>query len=519
MQRWAWPALGLFVLACFWGFWSYGPFDLDEGLYAVALMEMQERGDWVVPTYRGVPFFEKPILFYWTAWIADLCGAGGVVALRLPSILATISTLALVGLFTKRIGPVMILSVSVLFMGVGRMFMPDPFLVFGMTAALFAFWKSRDDPRWFVAAGVGLAVAVLAKGPMPLVVFGLLGVYCRWRTEWPSDPARSKHMVHGWKLAGVAAFLAFAAPWYVTAAMRSPAFVDEFLIKQNLGRLAGADVVHAGPIWMYIPVVLAGLLPFSLSLVGAWRKREGELEQYLWAFVLIVFVLFSVAGTKLPHYILPIFPALAVLIDRHHERRQVISKAYGVLAFLGATTLFVVGFFWENDGSLEVLALKIAFDALMIGAGLFFFLHRFRRGSPALKGFITMAPIVLAACYVAPRTYWVLTHLDPVYSARVANTRHLPIVEYRTGGEKERGKTSHPSMQWTIGRSTRAVEDLQDLSRIIEDGPIAVITRDERLQSDLRKTSLMIGDFKQVHKSGEFEVFIASPINHPNGRR
>ena len=86
MQKWAWPALGVFVLACFYGFWWYGPFDLDEGLYAVALMEMQERGDWVMPTYRGEPFWEKPILVFWTAWIADLCGADGVLALRLPSI-------------------------------------------------------------------------------------------------------------------------------------------------------------------------------------------------------------------------------------------------------------------------------------------------------------------------------------------------------------------------------------------------------------------------------------------------
>ncbi|MDQ2986337.1 MAG: glycosyltransferase family 39 protein [Armatimonadota bacterium] len=514
MQRWAWPALGLFVLACFWGFWSYGPFDLDEGLYAVALMEMQERGDWVVPTYRGVPFFEKPILFYWTAWLADLAGAEGVVALRLPSILATIGTLALVALFTKRIGPVMILSVSVLFMGVGRMFMPDPFLVFGMTAALFAFWKSREDPRWFVAAGVGLAVAVLAKGPMPLVVFGLLGVYCRWRTEWPPDHERSKPMVHAWKLAGVALFLVIAAPWYVLAAMRSPAFVDEFLIKQNLGRLAGADVVHAGPFWLYIPVVLVGLLPFSLSLVGAWRGREGELEQYLWAFALIVFVLFSVAGTKLPHYILPIFPALAILIDNYleRERPRVIAACFVCML---ALTVLLVGLGFADDR----YRILVVFGGMALGGATTCVNGRLQGWHPTTIGFAAIGALASGLVAAGPRIYWSATHEDSYTVARSLVNDKRRIVEYRTGGERARGKTSHPSMQWMIGRNTEAVEDLFGLRAVISREPVIVITRDNRLEQDLRGLPSSFGDFQRLFQVGEFEVFIASPINHSNGRR
>ena len=508
MQRWAWPALGLFVLACFWGFWRYGPFDLDEGLYAVALMEMKERGDWVVPTYRGEPFFEKPILFYWSAWLAELVGMHGVAGLRLPSILATISTLALVGWFSKRIGAVMILSVSVLLMGVGRMFMPDPLLILGMTAALFAFWKTRDDPRWHVAAAAGLATAVLAKGPMPLVVFALLGLYCRLRMEpWPKLQGAGT-----WRWFAIAALLSAVLPWYFLAAAWSEAFVPEFLIKQNLGRLAGGDVMHLGPVWMYIPIVLVGLLPFSLSLPNAWRSREGALDQYLWAYVLIVFVLFSLAGTKLPHYILPIFPPLAVLLDRYLERKRSDAlPTYGVFAAIAAAGLLISGFFFENDGSTEVLALKLAYYSMMLGLYMFWGLYFFKRGTHVFRGFLLMAPLTLVTCLLAPRSYWVLTHLDPVLSARVASARGLPIIEYRTGGERERGKTSHPSMQWAIGKNTIAVETIEDLQRALQQGPVAVITRGDRLHKDIEESRAKVGQVESLEKFGDWEALVITP--------
>jgi len=514
VNKWAWPALGLFVVACFWGFWWYGPFDLDEGLYSVALMEMQQRGDWVVPTMRGVPFFEKPILFYWTAWAADLVGADGVVALRLPSILATMGTLALVGLFTKRIGPVMILSVSVLFMGVGRMFMPDPFLVFGMTAALFAFWKAREDSRWHVAAGLALAIAVLAKGPMPLVVFGLLGIYCRLRM--PSFATRAP-MVSGWKVAGIVVFLSLTLPWYVAAALRSPVFVDEFLVKQNLGRLTGAgDSAHLGQFWLYIPVVLAGLLPFSLSLVGAWRKRAGELEQYLWAFVLIVFVSFSLAGTKLPHYILPIFPPLAVLIARYLERDERTRWEFLAAALvLPAMLLYLM-----LRGVLEHRTLGGILLVTAVLHGLVVFAGPTDTNSKSLSiGFTAMAGMVITILLFGPRIYWIRTHADPIEAAREALRTGLPIIEYRTGGEGESGKTAHPSMQWTIGKNTIAVKALPELKRLVENGPVAVITRGGRLEKDQMRVSASVGSVRRIKSIGEFEVFTVSPGNLANGQR
>lgn len=508
MKKWAWPVLGLFVASCFWGFWSYGPFDLDEGLYSVALMEMQKRGDWVVPTYRGVPFFEKPIFFYWTAWITDICGAAGVVALRLPSVLATLATLGLVGHFAKRTGPVMILAVSILFMGVGRMFMPDPFLVFGMTLALLALWKSRDDPRWNVAAAAGLAISVLAKGPMPLVVLGLLGIYCHWRMDpWPRPLNTFR-----WRFASLILFLIAVLPWYITAPVRSDVFVQDFLIKQNLGRLAGGDVAHAGPVWMYIPVVLIGLLPFSFSLPSAFRRREGGMEQYLWAYVLIVFVIFSLAGTKLPHYILPIFPPLAILLSRFLERDSRIWWEF-TLPVLMAPSVYL---YFLLTGSSQLAPLRPAIFASFLLLGLLAVAVRLFGWPRSLSlGFVSVAPLTLAILLFGPQMYWDRTHADPTHAAIVASRLGLPIIEYRTGGEGVRGETAHPSMQWTVGRNTVAVDNLRDLERAVAIVKGVVITRDERLQNDVRQVAPNSLHLMPVESSGVWDVFVVSRIDTP----
>lgn len=495
MLRWA--GLGVFVLACFWGFWSYGLFDLDEGLYAVSLMEMQQRGDWVVPTYRGEPFFEKPILFYWTAWLADLAGLDGVAALRLPGAIATIGTLAVVAAFTRGVAPVAILGVSAPFLLVGRMFMPDPFLVFGMTAALCAVFKSRDDPRWHVAAGVGLAIAVLAKGPMPLVVFGLLGIYAYWRLNWRfASPA--------WQLSGVAAFCAIASPWYVLAAQRSPVFVERFLLEQNLGRLAGGDSAHLGPVWMYLPLVLLGLFPFTLSLIGAWRSRRDTLDNFLWAYVIIVFVLFSLAGTKLPHYILPIFPPLAILIGRHLQHSPRVHWEYpiGVLVAGGAAMVYaaVVGL----DTAHGVIAGSLG-GLVAIGAAPAYWFAAHRR--PAAAGFASMASATLAFLIYAPHIYHGATHEEPEAAARTAGATGLPVIEYRTGGEGEEGKTSHPSMQWIMGRNTEAIDEPGALlNRIAAQGAVVVITRGGRMDEDLARYDLPYWRDEVLYKGAEFEV-------------
>jgi 4-amino-4-deoxy-L-arabinose transferase-like glycosyltransferase len=436
-------------------------------------------------------------------------GAKGVVALRLPSIFATLGTLSLVGFFTRKIEAVMILSVSVLFMGVGRMFMPDSLLVFGMTLALFSFWKSREDERWHVVTAVGLAVSVLAKGPMPLAVYVLLWLYCRFRLRWKPNHGHpdswTKRATHIWKSSAVFIFLSAVVPWYLIVSTRSPEFISQFLVRQNLGRLTGAgDSMHLGQFWFYIPIVFVGLLPFSLSLVGAWRKREGDFEAYLWAYVWIVFILFSLAGSKLPHYILPIFPALAILIQRHLFRKERLVWDFSAILFLAFLSLGIA-FFFNLQLPLGQLASILSLTTIV---SIIVSPYLTRRSRSISLGFAAMAPISLTCLLVGPGLYWERTHSQAIQVARAAVQTGCPIVEYRTGGERQSGKTSHPSMQWTIGQNTEPADNVTRLTELASTDRIAVISRDGRLEHDLRIDPSPRLRVQKKSQDGEFELYI-----------
>ena len=138
------------------GFWSYGLFDLDEGIYAASLREMIERDSWITVTYGGAPFYEKPILIYWVARLFLGLGFSDEMALRLPSVLAAIWTYWMIFSFVRRrfgaekaSNAVLVLSLSPLMVVMARMFTPDSLLLFFITGAFLSFWESiKRGPRW-----------------------------------------------------------------------------------------------------------------------------------------------------------------------------------------------------------------------------------------------------------------------------------------------------------------------------------------------------------------------------------
>jgi 4-amino-4-deoxy-L-arabinose transferase-like glycosyltransferase len=323
------------------GWWTYGLFDLDEGFYAAISAEMLRRGEWITPYYNGSPWFEKPILLYWIG-IPSLALFGEWIGPRVPSVLATLLTYGLVGwLGARRLGPasgawaVIALSTSLLVVASGRMMLTDPLLVFAFTGAMLTFFESlMGNPRWRLATAFLLGLAVLAKGPVALVLFAVIGgiVFARERELRPR--------FRGYWPAGTLILAATVALWYLPAYLASPhQFVQEFLIEQNIGRFRGGDEAHQIPgLWanlLFYPVVLlAGMLPWSFIGIGKAFSRGGPrsaestpvevaspreyvfstFRRYLWVWFLTVLVFFTVSGAKLPHYILPAAPAVALLV-------------------------------------------------------------------------------------------------------------------------------------------------------------------------------------------------------------
>lgn len=196
-----------------------------------------------------------------------------------------------------------------------------------VTAAILAGLAALQAPaprarRFAIAGWVAMALAVLVKGPVGLLIPGLaLGGSLLLLREIRSGVPR----LVPWE--GPALFLAIAAPWYALALEANGwAFVEGFIVKHNLSRFSGVISSHGGPLWFYVPVLLVGFFPWCGSLPSAlWRavrvarrRRAVSPAERLTVTCLCwfvgVFVFFSLAGTKLPSYLFPAFPALALLV-------------------------------------------------------------------------------------------------------------------------------------------------------------------------------------------------------------
>ncbi len=325
------------------GFWLYGLLDLDEGYYAASARGMMLRGDWVTPWFAGAPWFEKPILIYWLA-IPSIRLFGEAIGPRLPSVLCTLATAwALFAFAKRRLGgasaalAALAYATSLLVVGVGRMMLTDPPLVLALTLALLTFYESLvGDRRMRLWTAALLGVAVLAKGPVALVLFGAVAAITYWR-ERDLRPA-----FRGWWLLGTALLLAVVAAWYVPCYLANgQTFVQQFLIEQNVGRFAGGDKAHGVPPWshlIYYPaVLLVGMAPWSWwALRGRPWKRdaspEGAFLRYLAVWALVVIAFFAVSGSKLPHYAAPACPPLAMLAGDFLARRR--GKGWSVRSWL-----------------------------------------------------------------------------------------------------------------------------------------------------------------------------------------
>lgn len=324
--------LWLFATLPFLGTWTYGLFDLDEGFYGSVVTEMVRRGEWITPYYNGTPWFEKPILLYWLAKPSVML-FGEVVGLRLPSILASLGTCALVYWFAKRHFnllsaqlAVLILATSLLFVGAGRMALTDPLLTLATTAAFLTFFESLvGDPRWRLVSAACLGASVLAKGPVGIVLF-LATVVVALAMLRPLRPA-----FRGYWLLGTLLFAAVVALWYVPAYVANgEMFVQKFLIEQNIQRFTGGDTAHPGfgGILFYPLVLLLGMLPWSAWIPVAWprarrdRDEAGQALVFLSIAATVIVLFFSISAAKLPHYALPATPLLAIIVADWLQRRR-----------------------------------------------------------------------------------------------------------------------------------------------------------------------------------------------------
>ena len=300
----------------------------DEPRYTRVAVEMHRAGEWVTPTLQGEPWLEKTPLFYW------LAGAGFSVlgetetAARLPAVLATlllvgITTLAGARLYGTEAGlhSGFVAGTALLMFAYGRAASMDMLLAATVTAAigLAGLRLLGIGGRWAIPAAAAFAgLATLAKGPLGLLLPGL--VVCGFvlaTREW-------RFLRELLSPLAIGAFLIVAVPWYAAILMdQGRHFIDVFVLDHNVQRFTSTIHHHPGPFWYYVPILLAGLFPWSgLSLPALFglRPRESRHDLFVLLWLALPFVFFSLAGSKLPGYILPCVPPLAIFMGRAAAR-------------------------------------------------------------------------------------------------------------------------------------------------------------------------------------------------------
>ncbi|MCC6196605.1 MAG: glycosyltransferase family 39 protein [Burkholderiales bacterium] len=303
----------------------------DEGRYAEIAREMAQSGDWVTPRLNDLKYFEKPPLQYWLgAATFDALGVNEWTA-RLPSAVAGFLAVLAVGFTAARLaGPdagvyaALVLAGTVWHVGLAHLLTLDSLLSFCMTLMLCAFLLAQRagapahvQRNWMLAAYAAAAAATLTKG---LVAIAIPGATLVLYTLFTRDAGPWKRL-HA--LPGAAVFLALAAPWFLLVSAANPEFARFFFIHEHFQRFLTQTHNRGGEWYYFVQWFVLGLMPWILvwaaTLVRSWRDAPREANGFSWErFCLVwaafLFVFFSLSGSKLPSYILPMFPALALVL-------------------------------------------------------------------------------------------------------------------------------------------------------------------------------------------------------------
>ena len=323
--------------------------DPDEGRNAEVAREMAESGAWVVPTYNGIPYLDKPALYFRTvATSFNLFGRSETTA-RLPSALSAAALVVMMFAFCRRVYgersaalTVLVLATTPLVVGFARLVIFDMPLALFMSGAILAGYLAEEDPasprrKWLLLGAASSAVATLIKGPVGFLVPGaVLAVFHLVERR----PRALRRMLAP---ANLLLFLAIVLPWFAALVYAHPEFVHYGLVEETLRRYLTTGFRRTEPVYYYGPILLLVLYPWSLLLpeavVAAWRNRARwtRSDRFFVVWAVVVTLFFSTSQSKRPGYILPGIIALAALIGRLFGQALAEPESRAVRLILRAT--------------------------------------------------------------------------------------------------------------------------------------------------------------------------------------
>ncbi|MEO7937979.1 MAG: glycosyltransferase family 39 protein [Burkholderiaceae bacterium] len=367
----AWSATTVLALLAVWLVATIGLRPLlvpDEGRYASVALEML-RGNALVPTLNGLPFFHKPPLFYWIDMAAMQLVGVGALAARAGSLLGAWIMGATLFFALRRWhgGRVATIALGIMatspFFFVGAQFANHDMLVAGLiTAAVLALTRAVDNPPsvhlgWLASAAVACALATLAKGLIGFVLPALvIGPWLLMQGRW-------RQLVGLLHPVAWCAFLIVTAPWFVAMQWQFPGFFDYFFMEQHFRRFLQSSFNNVQPFWFFVLMLPALMLPWALwipqALRRAWKARDARIDLYLWWIVAIT-GFFSLPSSKLVGYVLPaiapLCALLAMALARGAPRRWQWTMAVSALLCLALVGTIA----WQAPKSSRGAALALA---------------------------------------------------------------------------------------------------------------------------------------------------------------
>ena len=335
-----WATAFCFVLI---GLGSAGILDNNEGLYAEIPREMLASHDWrmwVIPHLNGLPYMEKPPLLYWlTALSFSLFGESEWSARAVPA-LSSLACVALLLWFGRaqqrpqagRLAALMFAS-GIGVAAMSRVLMFDMLLTAMLTAALMCAYRylTEGAPRWVRWTYAFLALALLAKGFVALVLFGLVVViFMLGNARSPAGFLRD--CVKWFEPWGLLIFCAIAVPWHVAATLTEPIFAWFYFVNEHVLRFLGRREPHdyyAGAWWYYLPRMAIYLFPWSFLLpcllMGSRRESDSDgarLRRFLLLAWLAPLIFFSTSSAKANYYLVAVMPFAAFHMASAFEERD-----------------------------------------------------------------------------------------------------------------------------------------------------------------------------------------------------
>lgn len=496
----------------------------DEPRYGWIARAMAATGDWVTPRLYGQPWFEKPVLYYWAGAIGFLLHLSAEWALRLPSALAALAAAFAIGWLawkhyaggaTRLKDPAvlapLLFSTTVAAIGFSRAATPDMLfsasIALAMASAATVFRYAGRlragagattnlkpvDRLPLLMFGVFLGLGVLAKGPAAILLAG--GAVALW-TLCTGNWRASLRLAHPY---AILSFGVIALPWYLLCALRNPDFIRIFIFQHNFERYLTPVFQHRQPFWFFGPITLLALLPWTALLWPAsreglrlWREKSWHDSPGFffacWAIFPVLF--FSFSQSKLPSYILPAAPSLALLATVALIRSTGSSLPGSAI---GVTWVVLSGaaLDWMHrlpPSTYEALILVVEISSIIAFAGGAGLLLLGRRRD---KLFLPLS-LVLVAVLVEFAGVAMLPRVDPHISARW----HAQLM--RNNLHPDRIFAYHLPRSWNYGLAFYFHRELPEWSPSDPD-PALVLTTPEGLK-EIRQARRFSGDLEETYQ-------------------